>query len=78
MEADIDRVIIAGAFGTFIDVQSAVAIGMLPPLPLERYQQVVAELPKHLQHSFVEDRLRTRVQPTITGEAPLPQMGIAA
>jgi len=40
VEADIDRVIIAGAFGTFIDVQSAVAIGMLPPLPLERYQQV--------------------------------------
>jgi uncharacterized 2Fe-2S/4Fe-4S cluster protein (DUF4445 family) len=40
VEADIDRVIIAGAFGTFIDVQSAVAIGMLPPLPRERYQQV--------------------------------------
>ncbi len=40
VEADIDRVIIAGAFGTFIDVQSAIAIGMLPPLPLERFQQV--------------------------------------
>jgi uncharacterized 2Fe-2S/4Fe-4S cluster protein (DUF4445 family) len=40
VESDIDRVIIAGAFGTFIDVQSAVAIGMLPPLPLERFQQV--------------------------------------
>ncbi len=39
-EADIDRVIIAGAFGTFIDVQSAIGIGMLPPLPLERFQQV--------------------------------------
>jgi uncharacterized 2Fe-2S/4Fe-4S cluster protein (DUF4445 family) len=38
--ANIDRVIIAGAFGTFIDVQSAIAIGMLPPLPLERFQQV--------------------------------------
>jgi uncharacterized 2Fe-2S/4Fe-4S cluster protein (DUF4445 family) len=38
--ADIDRVIIAGAFGTFIDVQSAIAIGMLPPLPLERFKQV--------------------------------------
>jgi uncharacterized 2Fe-2S/4Fe-4S cluster protein (DUF4445 family) len=38
--ADIDRVIIAGAFGTFIDVPSAIAIGMLPSLPLERYQQV--------------------------------------
>ena len=45
---------------------------------LERYQQLVDELPKHLQHSFVVDRLRTRVQPTITGEMPLPQMGIAA
>jgi uncharacterized 2Fe-2S/4Fe-4S cluster protein (DUF4445 family) len=40
VEADIDRVIIAGAFGSYIDVQSAVAIGMLPPLPLERFQQV--------------------------------------
>jgi len=39
-EKDIDRVIIAGAFGTFIDVESAIAIGMLPPLPLERFKQV--------------------------------------
>jgi len=38
--AEINRVIIAGAFGTYIDVQSAIAIGMLPPLPLERFQQV--------------------------------------
>lgn len=40
VEDEIDRVIIAGAFGTFIDVQSAIAIGMLPPLPLDRFQQV--------------------------------------
>ena len=39
-ESDIERVIIAGAFGTFIDVASAVAIGMLPPLPLDRFEQV--------------------------------------
>jgi uncharacterized 2Fe-2S/4Fe-4S cluster protein (DUF4445 family) len=39
-EDKIDEVIIAGAFGTFIDVESAVAIGMLPPLPLERFRQV--------------------------------------
>lgn len=37
---DIDRVIIAGAFGTYIDVSSAVTIGMLPPLPVDRIQQV--------------------------------------
>jgi uncharacterized 2Fe-2S/4Fe-4S cluster protein (DUF4445 family) len=40
VESEIDRVIIAGAFGTYIDVQSAIAIGMLPPLPPERFQQV--------------------------------------
>lgn len=39
-ETDIEQVIIAGAFGTFIDVGSAVTIGMLPPLPLDRFSQV--------------------------------------
>jgi uncharacterized 2Fe-2S/4Fe-4S cluster protein (DUF4445 family) len=39
-EEKIGRVIIAGAFGTYIDVASAIAIGMLPSLPLERFQQV--------------------------------------
>ncbi len=37
---DIESVIIAGAFGTYIDVDSAVSIGMLPPLPLSRFRQV--------------------------------------
>jgi len=39
-EQDIDQVIIAGAFGTYIDVSSAIIIGMFPPLPLERFNQV--------------------------------------
>jgi uncharacterized 2Fe-2S/4Fe-4S cluster protein (DUF4445 family) len=38
-EEDIKQVIIAGAFGTYIDVASAVAIGMLPSLPLNRFRQ---------------------------------------
>ena len=37
---EIEKVIIAGAFGTYIDVSSAVTIGMLPPLPRDRFQQV--------------------------------------
>jgi uncharacterized 2Fe-2S/4Fe-4S cluster protein (DUF4445 family) len=37
---DIDQVVIAGAFGTYIDVSSAITIGMFPPLPLERFNQV--------------------------------------
>ncbi len=36
----LDHVIIAGAFGTFINVESAITIGMLPELPLERFSQV--------------------------------------
>ena len=39
-EADIDRVIVAGAFGNYIDLENAIAIGMFPPLPLERFHQV--------------------------------------
>jgi len=39
-EEDITKVIIAGAFGSYIDVSSAIAIGMLPALPLEKYHQV--------------------------------------
>ena len=32
--------IIAGAFGTYIDVGSAMTIGLLPKIPLERISQV--------------------------------------
>lgn len=39
-EADIDRVIVAGAFGNYIDLENAIAIGMFPPLPLDRFHQV--------------------------------------
>jgi uncharacterized 2Fe-2S/4Fe-4S cluster protein (DUF4445 family) len=37
---DIDEFIIAGAFGTYIDVASAITIGMFPSIPLERFRQV--------------------------------------
>jgi uncharacterized 2Fe-2S/4Fe-4S cluster protein (DUF4445 family) len=39
-EEEIEQVVIAGAFGTYIDVASAVTIGMLPSLPLARFRQV--------------------------------------
>lgn len=37
---DIYKVIIAGAFGTYLDVTSAITIGMFPQLPLECFSQV--------------------------------------
>jgi len=33
---DIDRIIIAGAFGTYLDIRSAQRIGLLPPIPEEK------------------------------------------
>ncbi len=38
-------------------------------LGVERYRQLVAELPAHLQGGFVHERLRTRVEPVL---APTP------
>jgi len=37
---DITRFIIAGAFGSYIDLESGVTIGMLPDIPRERFSQV--------------------------------------
>lgn len=37
---DIDQFLIAGAFGTFLDVSNCQRIGMFPPLPIERFRQV--------------------------------------
>lgn len=39
-EEEIDEIMIAGAFGTYIDISNAMAIGMLPSLPAERFRQV--------------------------------------
>lgn len=39
-ESDIDQVMIAGAFGTYLDVKSGIEIGMFPNLDLEKFVQV--------------------------------------
>jgi uncharacterized 2Fe-2S/4Fe-4S cluster protein (DUF4445 family) len=36
----VEEFIIAGAFGTYINIPSAIAIGMFPNLPLNRFHQV--------------------------------------
>jgi uncharacterized 2Fe-2S/4Fe-4S cluster protein (DUF4445 family) len=37
---DLDQIIIAGAFGSFIDIPNTLATGMLPDIPLDRFNQV--------------------------------------
>jgi uncharacterized 2Fe-2S/4Fe-4S cluster protein (DUF4445 family) len=39
-EGQIERVVVAGAFGTYLDVDSALAVGMFPQLPRERFIQI--------------------------------------
>ncbi|MFN8650327.1 MAG: ASKHA domain-containing protein [Gemmatimonadales bacterium] len=36
----VDRVVVAGAFGSYLDLESAVRIGMFPALPRDRFLQV--------------------------------------
>ena len=38
--AEVDEFIVAGAFGTYLDLNSAVRVGMFPDLPRDRFQQV--------------------------------------
>jgi uncharacterized 2Fe-2S/4Fe-4S cluster protein (DUF4445 family) len=37
---DVKRIVIAGTFGNYIDIKSAIGVGMLPDLPARRFSQV--------------------------------------
>jgi uncharacterized 2Fe-2S/4Fe-4S cluster protein (DUF4445 family) len=37
---EIDEFIVAGAFGTYLDIESTVRTGMFPRMPLDRFRQV--------------------------------------
>jgi len=37
---DIEQFLIAGAFGSYINVGSAIRLGLFPPIPLDRFRQV--------------------------------------
>ena len=38
--SDLDSFIVAGAFGTYLDLRSAIRTGMFPALPQEKFHQV--------------------------------------
>jgi uncharacterized 2Fe-2S/4Fe-4S cluster protein (DUF4445 family) len=39
-QLEIDRFILAGAFGTYMDIPHSISIGMFPDIPLERFTQI--------------------------------------
>lgn len=36
----IEKIVVAGAFGTYIDIESAIKVGMFPDIPTQRFHQV--------------------------------------
>jgi uncharacterized 2Fe-2S/4Fe-4S cluster protein (DUF4445 family) len=67
--ADLDGVVVAGAFGTYLDLQSAVRVGLLVDVDRQRYRQVgnaagrgAEQLLLSRQRRAVADRLATQVR----------------
>ena len=61
-EAEIERVIIAGAFGAYIDVKNGITIGLLPDLPLSRFAQVGNAAGVGVRHLAASKRARARAR----------------
>ena len=59
---NIQRVIIAGAFGSYIDVASAITIGMLPDIPLKRFEQVGNAAGMGVKMALISSSMRTEAE----------------
>jgi uncharacterized 2Fe-2S/4Fe-4S cluster protein (DUF4445 family) len=69
MEQDIEEFLIAGAFGSYINISSAVKIGMFPDLPLERFHQVGNAAGIGAQQSLIsttQRRMAEEIAPQVT------------
>jgi len=55
-------VVIAGAFGSYIDISSAITIGMLPSLPLDRFRQVGNAAGMGARLALISSTKRTEAQ----------------
>jgi uncharacterized 2Fe-2S/4Fe-4S cluster protein (DUF4445 family) len=75
-EQELDQVIIAGAFGSYIDVASAVAIGMMPNLSLERFRQVGNAAGMGAKMALVSSSQRMKAQ-TMAARVKYVELGSA-
>jgi uncharacterized 2Fe-2S/4Fe-4S cluster protein (DUF4445 family) len=60
--ADIREVILAGAFGTYIDPAAAVSVSLLPPVPLSRINQVGNAAGAGARSMLLSTRLRREAE----------------
>jgi uncharacterized 2Fe-2S/4Fe-4S cluster protein (DUF4445 family) len=61
-EDAIERFIIAGAFGAYIDIDSGIRIGLFPDLPRERYLQVGNAAGVGIRRMLASDSARSRAR----------------
>jgi uncharacterized 2Fe-2S/4Fe-4S cluster protein (DUF4445 family) len=61
-EADIERFIIAGSFGAYIDLESGIAIGLFPDLPRARFAQVGNAAGVGVRRMLASTRARQRAR----------------
>ncbi|MEJ2738812.1 MAG: ASKHA domain-containing protein [Dehalococcoidia bacterium] len=66
-EDEIDEIVIAGAFGTYIDIANAIAIGMLPSVPLDRVRQVGNAAGTGARLSLISSDKRNEARETVSG-----------
>jgi uncharacterized 2Fe-2S/4Fe-4S cluster protein (DUF4445 family) len=59
---EIEEVIIAGAFGSYIDVESAMTVGMLPRLPPARFHQVGNAAGMGAQITLISSAMRKQAE----------------
>lgn len=59
---DVEEVIVAGAFGSYIQISSAVQIGLFPPLPRARYRQVGNAAAVGAQWMLISKQARQRAE----------------
>jgi uncharacterized 2Fe-2S/4Fe-4S cluster protein (DUF4445 family) len=55
---EIQLVLLAGAFGTYLSIASAIKLGMFPPIPIERFLQIGNAAGKGARDMLVSTQMR--------------------
>ena len=58
---DLDRVYIAGGFGNFIDMESAITIGLFPDIPRDKYEYIGNASLAGAKHALLSASFRNRI-----------------
>jgi uncharacterized 2Fe-2S/4Fe-4S cluster protein (DUF4445 family) len=59
---DIDRVIIAGTFGYYINIENAILIGMMPDIPIEKFSFIGNGSLQGAALTLISNELRSEIE----------------